>query len=171
MRMGRTCGEVCGDQLEVGLCLFKLLVTLRKKHKSAMGKIEIDTTIAAGLSKVWNYYTAPEHITGWNFAADDWQCPRAENDLTPGGKYSARMEAKDGSFGFDFEAIYDEVTPEKSFTYTMGDGRQVTTLFETVGDTTKVSTVFDAETVHPEEFQKQGWLAILNNFKKYTESN
>lgn len=135
-----------------------------------MGKITVEATIAADRKKVWDYYTKPEHITKWNFASDDWQCPRAENDMRVGGKYNARMEAKDGSFGFDFEAIYDEVIENEKFTYSFG-GRQSTVTFDDLGDKTKVIVVFDAEDQHPEEFQKQGWQAILDNFKKYAENN
>lgn len=134
-------------------------------------KIKVETTIAAGTNKVWEYYTKPEHITGWNFATEDWQCPRAENDLRPGGKYFARMEARDGSFGFDFEAVYDEVVDQRKLTYTMDDGRQSTTEFEDLGSTTKVTTTFDAENANDLEMQRMGWQAILGNFKKYVEAN
>jgi uncharacterized protein YndB with AHSA1/START domain len=134
-------------------------------------KVTVESTISAAPNKVWDFWTKPEHITKWNFAMDDWQCPRAENDLRVGGKYSARMEAKDGSFGFDFEAIYNEVIDQKKLTYTMGDGRQATTTFEGLGGTTKVATTFDAESVHDLEMQRAGWQAILNNFKKYAETN
>ena len=136
-----------------------------------MAKITIEATVAAPVKKVWDAWTEPKHITQWNFAADTWQCPRASNDLKVGGKYSARMEAKDGSFGFEFEAVYDEVVNHKKITYTMLDGRQATTVFEDKGGKTKVTTTFDPEGQHPEEFQKQGWQAILDNFKKYTESH
>jgi uncharacterized protein YndB with AHSA1/START domain len=132
-------------------------------------KIKIETTIAATPQKVWEAWTKPEHITKWNFATDTWRCPRATNDLRIGGKYVARMEAKDGSFGFDFEAIYDEIIDQKKITYTMADGRKATTLFENLDGKTKVTTVFDAEKQNPEEMQKGGWQAILNNFKKYVE--
>ncbi len=134
-------------------------------------KIKVDATISADSNKVWEYYTNPEHITNWNFATDDWQCPNAENDLKPGGKYRARMEAKDGSFGFDFEAIYDEVIDHKKLTYTMSDGRQATTDFENLDGTTKVTTTFNAENTNDVEMQRAGWQAILNNFKKYAETN
>ena len=133
-------------------------------------KITIESTIAADIKKVWNSWNNPEHIVKWNFASDDWHCPKASNDLRVGGKYSARMEAKDGSFGFEFEAIYDEVVDKKKITYTMEDGRKVTTHFEDLGGKIKVTTVFDAEKENPEEMQKQGWQAILNNFKKFVES-
>ncbi|MFT3827879.1 MAG: SRPBCC family protein [Chitinophagaceae bacterium] len=137
----------------------------------ASTKVSIETTIAADGNKVWDYWTKPEYITKWNFASDDWHCPAAENDLRPGGKYKARMEAKDGSFGFDFEAVYDEVIDKKKISYTMGDGRQATTLFENGGGKTKVSVTFDAENENPVDMQKAGWFAILENFRKYTETH
>lgn len=133
--------------------------------------IQIAASILSPLSKVWAHWTEPKHITKWNFAIPEWHCPSATNDLKVGGKYQARMEAKDGSFGFDFEAIYDEVIPQKKLTYTMTDGRKVTTTFEQNGDATIVTTVFVAETQNPIEMQKSGWQSILNNFKKYTEEN
>lgn len=136
-----------------------------------MAKITIESVITANPKKIWESWTDPKHITKWNFANDDWQCPKASNDLKVGGKYSARMEAKDGSFGFEFEAIYDEVIEQKKITYTMGDGRKATTNFEDLGGKTKVTTIFDAEKENSEEMQKQGWQAILNNFKKYVEQN
>jgi uncharacterized protein YndB with AHSA1/START domain len=134
-------------------------------------KITIEAIVSTNPQKAWTYWTQPEHITKWNFASNDWQCPKASNDLKVGGKYSARMEAKDGSFGFDFEATYNEVIEAKLITYTMEDGRKATTKFEDLGGKTKVTTVFDAEKTNPEEMQKTGWQAILNNFKSYTEGN
>lgn len=133
-------------------------------------KITISATVKTDAKKAWDAYTLPQHITKWNFASDDWQCPSAENDLRIGGKYKARMEAKDGSFGFDFEAVYDEVIPQQKITYTMGDGRKATTLFESANGITKVTTTFDAESENPIEMQQQGWQMILNNFVKYTET-
>lgn len=133
-------------------------------------KITVSASINSARDKVWEYYTVPEHITKWNFASDDWQCPSAENDMQVGGKYSARMEAKDGSFGFDFEAIYDEIIEGKSFTYTMPDGRKVVVDFESIGEQTLVNVEFDAETQNSIEMQQGGWQTILNNFKKYAES-
>ena len=128
-------------------------------------KITIEADIKADPQKVWDCWTLPEHITHWNFASDDWKCPYARNDLRVGGIYMARMEAKDGSFGFDFEAVYDEIIEHQKIAYTMGDGRQATTNFEQKGDSTHVSTVFDAESSNSVEMQKNGWQAILNNFK------
>ncbi|MCB0639836.1 MAG: SRPBCC family protein [Lewinella sp.] len=132
-------------------------------------KITIAATVAAPVAKVWDCWTQPEHITQWNFASPDWHCPSVHNDLRPGGKYGARMEARDGSMGFDFEAVYDEVIPHQTITYTMGDGRQATTTFTAVDGQTTVTTVFDAEDQNPAEMQKAGWQAILNNFKGYVE--
>jgi uncharacterized protein YndB with AHSA1/START domain len=134
-------------------------------------KITVSATINADKTKTWDCYTQPGHITNWNFAIDTWQCPSAENDLRVGGLYKARMEAKDGSFGFDFEAVYDEISPGNNFTYTMTDGRQVTTRFETAGSLTTVTTTFDTESENPAEMQRQGWQEILDNFKKYVEAN
>lgn len=134
-------------------------------------RIDIETIISADTKKVWDFYTKPEHITRWNFATDDWHCPKAENDLRVDGKYSSRMEARDGSFGFDFEAIYDEVVDQKKFTYTMTDGRKATTNFESLNGSTKITISFDAEKENPIDMQRDGWQAILNNFKKYVETN
>ncbi len=134
-------------------------------------QITIDTHITTNLDKVWDFYTKPEHITQWNFADDSWHCPSAKNDLRKGGKYFARMEAKDGSFGFDFEAVYNEVIPKKKIGYTLEDGRKTVILFEESNKETKVTITFDAEKENPIDMQKNGWQAILNNFKKYTESH
>src|SRR5690606_21375783 len=109
-------------------------------------KVTIQKIILADIKKVWDYYTEPEHITQWNFAADDWQCPRASNDLKVGGKYSARMEAKDGSFGFDFDAIYDEIIDGEKLSYTMADGREAGIIFNDLGNKTEVVVTFDADT-------------------------
>jgi len=136
-----------------------------------MEQIQISNTINAPVKKVWEYWTTPEHITKWNQASEDWHCPRAENDLRVGGTYMARMEAKDGSFGFDFRAIYDEIIDQKKITYTMEDGRKATTLFEDMEGRTKVATAFDPESQNSVEMQKQGWQAILDSFKRYAESN
>lgn len=134
-------------------------------------KITIQATVKADVQKAWDCYTLPEHITNWNFASDDWHCPSAENDLQPGGRYKARMEAKDGSFGFDFEATYDEIINQKKIVYTLDDGRKVVTDFEDLDGKTKVTTMFDAESENSIDMQKEGWQAILNNFKKYTEAS
>lgn len=134
-------------------------------------KITIEAEISADAKKVWDYHTKPKHITKWNFALDEWHCPSAENDLRVGGKLKSRMEAKDGSVGFDFEAIYDEVITEKKIVYTIADGRQVVTNFETLGNKIKITTTFEAENQNSVEMQRAGWQAILDNFKKYVEAN
>ena len=130
-------------------------------------QITIDTTIAAPVERVWEAYTTPADITQWNFASDDWCCPSAEADLRVGGAYKARMEARDGSFGFDFEAVYEEVETNKVITLAMTDGRKARTTFESAGSGTKVTTVFDAEEQNSIEMQRDGWQAILNNFNDY----
>jgi uncharacterized protein YndB with AHSA1/START domain len=134
-------------------------------------KITVENTVKAPVQKVWQYWTAPEHITKWNNASDDWHSPSAENDLRAGGKFSARMEAKDGSMGFDFAGVYDEVKPHERIAYTMGDGRRVTVDFKANGNETEVSETFEAEDTHSIEMQRGGWQAILDNFKKHVESN
>lgn len=133
-------------------------------------KIIIKSTVAADKQKVWNYYTQPKHITQWNFADPSWHCPSAENDLTIGGRYVARMEARDGSFGFDFDATYTEISFGEHFTYEFG-GRFATVEFKELNGQTTVTITFDPETEHPLEMQRSGWQSILDNFKKYTESN
>uniref|UniRef100_UPI00404AE189 SRPBCC domain-containing protein n=1 Tax=Gelidibacter sp. TaxID=2018083 RepID=UPI00404AE189 len=133
--------------------------------------ITIDCVIKNNIQNVWNAYTEPQHIVNWNFASDDWHSPKAENDLKVGGTYCTRMEAKDGSFGFDFKAVYDEVQAQKSLKMTLEDSRKVTTLFESMDNAVKVTTSFEAENQNPIDIQKAGWQAILNNFKNYTEIN
>lgn len=133
-------------------------------------KIKIEATVVGDHKKIWNAWTKPEHITNWNFASDDWCCPRVEIDLRPGGKYTARMEANDGSVGFNLEAVYSEVVPYEKIAFRMSDGRVAATSFEDLGGQTQVTTIFDAEKENSEEMQKNGWQAILNNFKAYAES-
>lgn len=132
--------------------------------------ITVSATVKAAINKVWECWTEPLHIVNWNFASDDWHSPSAANPLTVGGSFSYRMEAKDGSQGFDFEGKYDEIIPYKLIRYTLGDGRETTITFESRPDGTYVEERFDAEGSFPVEMQQQGWQAILDNFKKYTES-
>lgn len=134
-------------------------------------KITVENVIKAPVEKVWDFWTSPKHIVKWNSASDDWHTPKSENDLRVGGKFLSRMEAKDGSMGFDFGGTYTEVKNHQLINYTMEDGREVSTSFESRGNETEVVTVFDAESVNSVELQKGGWQAILDNFKKYTESN
>lgn len=133
--------------------------------------ITIENTINAPVEKVWDYWTKPQHITRWNNASDDWHTPRAENDLRIGGKFISRMEARDGSMGFDFSGVYDDVRENEYIEYTMSDGRKVKITFSSNGAATKVVETFDAENTHPVEMQRSGWQNILDNFKKYTENN
>ena len=133
--------------------------------------ITVESTVNAPVEKVWKYWTLQEHITQWNNASDDWHTPRAQNDVRTGGTFSIRMEAKDGSFGFDFGGVYDAVKNNETIEYTMGDGRKVQVQFASQGSKTKVTESFEAESTNSEEMQKGGWQAILDNFKKYTESN
>lgn len=134
-------------------------------------RVTVETTVNAPLEKTWEYWTAPEHIRQWNNASDDWHTPQAENDLRVGGKFLSRMEAKDKSFGFDFEGIYDEVILNEFIGYTLGDGRKVQITFSDKGSSTEIVETFDVENTNPVEMQKQGWQAILNNFKKYIEGH
>lgn len=131
--------------------------------------ITIETTIEAPVEKVWDYWTMPEHIIRWNNASADWHTTRSENDLRVGGKFLARMEAKDGSVGFDFGGEYDAITPNEYIEYTIGDGRKVKTSFKADGNKTTITETFEPEDTNSTEMQKGGWQAILDNFKKYTE--
>jgi uncharacterized protein YndB with AHSA1/START domain len=133
--------------------------------------ITVETTVNAPVEKVWECWTLPEHITQWNNASDDWHTPSATNDLRIGGKFTCRMEAKDGSFGFDFWGIYHEVKTNELIAYTLGDGRKARIIFTTLGHSTKLVETFEAEGTNPVELQRGGWQAILDNFKKYTEAN
>ena len=133
--------------------------------------IIIETTVKAPVSKVWEYWTKPEHIIKWNNASDDWHTTKAESDLREGGKFSSRMEAKDGSFGFDFGGVYDKLKENELIEYTIGDGRKVKITFSNNGTETKVVETFEAENTNSIEMQKGGWQAILDNFRKYTETN
>ena len=133
--------------------------------------ITVENTINAPVEKVWEYWTKPEHITQWNNASDDWHTPRAENDLRAGGSFVSRMEAKDGSFGFDFGGVYDAITTNEYIEYTLGDGRKVKITFTADGNKTKVVESFEAENTNSIEMQQGGWQTILDNFKKYTEAN
>lgn len=133
-------------------------------------KITVEATINASVQKVWECWTEPQHITKWCFASDDWHAPVAENDLRAGGSFMSRMEAKDGSFGFDFGGVYDGVITHEHISYTMEDTRKVKISFAGDNNSTKVVETFEAETENPIEMQQAGWQAILNNFKKYVES-
>lgn len=137
-----------------------------------MNTITIETAVDTSIEKVWEMWTSPDHITGWAFASNDWTCPRAENDIRKNGRFLTRMEAKDGSTGFDFTGTYTEVTLFSSISYTMDDGRTASIIFEKINDNeTKVTETFEMEGENSEELQRGGWQSILDNFKKYTEAH
>lgn len=138
------------------------------QNKSA---IKVEADVKAPVEKVWDYWNKPEHITQWNQPSAAWHCPRAENDLRADGKFTSRMEAKDGSAGFDFSGIYDEVKKHKHIAYTLEDGRKVSVEFKGDGNKTEIKETFDPENENPRDMQRDGWQAILDNFKRYAESN
>ena len=133
--------------------------------------ITVETIINVPVEVVWQYWTDPEHITQWNYASDEWHSPHAQNNLNVGGKFLYRMEAKDGSFGFDFSGSYTVVVSNEQIKYTLDDGRKVQINFLSQEDATKITEIFEAETENAIEMQKDGWQSILDNFKKYVEAN
>jgi len=134
-------------------------------------KIIVHTSVQAPIDKVWEYFTEPTHICQWNHASDDWHCPKAENDLQVGGKFSYTMAAKDGSFQFDFGGTYTQVIKNKYIGYILGDGREVEVCFEEMSDGIQLVESFDPENENSQEQQRFGWQSILDNFKKHTEEN
>lgn len=132
-------------------------------------QITVSSVVAAPIEKVWEFFTEPKHVMQWNHASDDWHSPRAVNYLKVGGVFNYRMEARDGSAGFDFTGTYNEVVRHERIVYTMDDGRKVEETFVSEGAGTKVAVMFDPETINPPSMQRAGWQAILNNFKSYTE--
>lgn len=134
-------------------------------------KITVSTLVKSDVAKVWEYWTHPGHIVKWNTASEDWHTTKAENNLKVGGKFTYRMEAKDGSMAFDFGGAYDEVIPEERISYTLEDDRKVWVTFIAEDEQTEVVETFEAEHTNSVEMQRNGWQAILDNFKGYTESN
>lgn len=132
--------------------------------------ITIDAIVDAPIQTVWKRWTSPDDIVKWNQASSDWHTVHASNDLKVGGKFSARMEAKDGSIGFDFEGTYETVVAHKQLVYTIADGRKVEVVFTELGHQTLVTETFVAEETNPVDMQRQGWQAILDSFKKYVEA-
>lgn len=163
--------DMPGDFADYFNKVFPKALQQAKEIAEGIPSITIETKVNAPVEKVWNYWNAPEHITQWCSATPEWHTPRAENDLRTGGKFSSRMEARDGSMGFDFGGVYDDVQENKLIAYTMGDGRKVNIHFNSDGDSTSVKETFDAEGMNSLEMQRAGWQAILDNFKKYTEMN
>lgn len=132
--------------------------------------ITVSANVNAPVEKVWALWTKPEHIVNWNNAIAEWHTPKAENDLREGGRFNFRMEARDGSMGFDFNGEYTKVIPNQEIEYRLADGRKVTVLFTAEGNATEIKESFEAEDMNPEELQRSGWQAILDNFKQYAES-
>lgn len=132
--------------------------------------ITVKTLVNAPVAKVWEYWNAPEHITRWAFASDDWEAPSAENDLKTGGTFKTVMAAKDGSASFDFTGTYTVVQEQARIEYTIDDGRHVIVEFMPRDGGTEIIETFDPEQENTEEVQRGGWQAILDNFKKYVEA-
>ena len=161
------------------MCIFKMFKRMNQsitRGGEAMGTenqvtVTVETTVERPIEEVWKFWTEPQHITQWSFATDEWHAPKAENDLRAGGTFLTRMEAKDGSFGFDFSGVYDEVRTNEYIGYTLGDGRKVAIAFVSQDNGTKVVETFDAESSNPVEMQQAGWQAFMDNFKKYCESS
>ena len=133
--------------------------------------ITVEAIVNAPAEKVWKTWTTPDDITKWNCPSPDWNSPKAEHELKAGGKFNYRMEAKDGSAGFDFGGVFDVIIPNQYIEYTIGDGRKVKVNFTSDGNQTKVTESFEAENQNSVEMQKNGWQAILDGFKNYTENN
>ena len=132
--------------------------------------ITVEIMVNAPVARVWVCFTEPRHITQWNAASADWHTPSATNDLRPGGSFSCRMEARDGSIGFDFAGTYDEVVTHRRIAYAMADGRRVIVSFAEQDGATRVTETFDIERENSPEIQRAGWQAILDNFKRHVES-
>lgn len=132
--------------------------------------ITVEVVLNAAIDQVWECWTLPEHITQWNNASPDWYTPQAQNDLQEGGSFSFRMEARDGSAGFDFNGIYDKVILNERISYTIADGRKVDIVFAAENNQTTISESFEAEDINSLDMQKEGWQSILNNFKAYVEA-
>lgn len=133
--------------------------------------ITVKATINAPIEKVWEYYINPEHVKQWNNASPDWHTPEAESNFQVGGSFNYRMEAMDGSEGFNFTGVYDEIIEKRSIKYTMGDNRKVDVEMKAMENVTDIEVTFELESENKPEMQRDGWQAILNNFKNYVESN
>ena len=134
-------------------------------------EISIETTVNAPIERVWSAWITPDDIKNWNFASEDWCCPNARIDFTVGGKFSYRMEATDGSMGFDFEGRFTTINTKRHIEYALGDGRKVSITFSKTDEGIRVVETFEAEDEHAASQQKQGWQSILDNFKKHVETN
>lgn len=137
---------------------------------SAPTPITVSVLVHTTAERAWDAFTNPTAITQWNFASAEWHCPKAQNELTVGGTFSYRMEARDGSFGFDFAGTFIALTPAKHLRFSMGEDREVDVTFEAEGAGTRVSQSFTPEATHSLEEQRSGWQAIMDNYKAYAES-
>jgi predicted 3-demethylubiquinone-9 3-methyltransferase (glyoxalase superfamily)/uncharacterized protein YndB with AHSA1/START domain len=162
-------------QRAIGAMMQMRKIDIAELQRAANGEgptvVTVQTTVQAPIEKVWEMWTKPEHITNWNFAIDAWHSPKAENDLKVGGQFNYRMEAKDGSMGFDYTGTYTAINAHKSIAFTLDDNRKVQVHFSVVDEGTFVMETFAVEDSNDVEMQKNGWQSILNNFKKYVESN
>jgi uncharacterized protein YndB with AHSA1/START domain len=143
---------------------------MNDKNNIQKPTITIKAMINVPIEKIWRDWTETEHIKRWNYASEDWHTPHAENDLRVGGRFLQRMEAKDGSFGFDLTGTYDEIKLYEVIAYTLDDGRKVKITFNSEDDKIFIIVTFEAESSNSLEMQQNGWQAILDNFKKYTQS-
>ncbi len=136
----------------------------------AIVNITIETLVHAPINLVWDTWNSPNHVVHWNHASDDWHSPKADNNFVVGGKFVYRMEAKDNSFGFDFSGTYEEIVDKKRVVTRLDDNRLVKTEFYVENDSVRIVETFEAEDQNSIELQREGWSAILNNYKLYTES-
>ena len=135
-----------------------------------LGRISVEVVVRASLEDAWKAFVDPGAVTRWNFASDTWACPRARSDFRKGGSFDYRMEARDGTAGFDFQGEYLRIVERRSVEYRLGDGREVLVEFEDLGGTTRVAECFEPESVNSPELQRQGWQAILDNYRRHVES-
>lgn len=144
-------------------------VQSRRRFGMEKRKITVRVSVNVPIENVWKYWTKPEHIQGWNQASEEWHTPTAENDLRENGSFLYRMEAKDGSFGFDFEGVYKKIDPFKVIEYELDDSRKVSITFESEGGETVITETFEAESTQSAKLQEAGWQSILDHFKMYAE--
>lgn len=134
-------------------------------------KISVDVVVDAPIGKVWKFWTSPEHITEWNYASDDWFAPKADNNFYIGGQFTYHMEALDGTVSFDFMGHYEDIKAHEYIRYSLGNGRKVNIEFSAIDTKTRITETFDPENTYSIGMQRDGWQAVLENFKKYTEEN
>lgn len=158
------------EKIEQNLDFFAFNTEINFLNRMNNTTITIETIVNVPIDHVWKFWTTPEHIIHWNNASDDWHTPWAENDFRVGGSFNFRMEARDGSFGFDFGGAYNEIIANELIVYTIFDGRKVHVSFIPAEKTTKIVERFEAESINSVDLQRTGWQSILDNFRKYAES-